>query len=361
LDHYPIFHSYKEGEQEVKRVITAAAALAAAAVVAAGLAAAAPPANGRLIVTSPVTNVGAATRVHLTSILAPNTYRTTIYVPAGYRAPGDVGTVGNNVGKAQVFLKDSDGNRVTLNGQLSVVNASQYPATGCTASPTHHEVWVLKATQTSGTATVTFPVFVDTQESSNLPASVAYTLQYCTGNLGQNISEVDLDLVRMFDNPQARGMYTWRAVYEPAGADGKPSTTQGVLAASAVPVSAQVSMKVSRVARASRTVTLTGNVTAARAALGGVRVQLFAGRSSRLALNRPRATVRTKADGSYRVTLHLGRGTWYARAKASTPYLDITAAGCADADSDKLAAKGCVDETLAPFIVQSKPLKQILR
>jgi hypothetical protein len=71
--------------------------------------------------------------------------------------------------------------------------------------------------------------------------------------------------------------------------------------------------------------------------------------------------VRTKADGSYRVTLHLGRGTWYARAKASTPYLDITAAGCADADSDKLAAKGCVDETLAPFIVQSKPLKQILR
>jgi hypothetical protein len=72
--------------------------------------------------------------------------------------------------------------------------------------------------------------------------------------------------------------------------------------------------------------------------------------------------VRTKADGSYRVTLRLAQGLWYARAKASTPYQDITpGGGCTTADPNHLAAKGCVDATLAPFIVTSKPLKSVLR
>ena len=72
--------------------------------------------------------------------------------------------------------------------------------------------------------------------------------------------------------------------------------------------------------------------------------------------------MRTKADGSYRVTLRLASGLWYARAKASTPYQDITAGGgCTSADPNHLAGKGCVDATLAPFIVTSKPLKSVLR
>jgi hypothetical protein len=326
------------------------------------VAAAAPPTQGRLVVSSPVTNVGAASSVHLTSILAPNTYRTTVYVPAGYRAPGGVGTVGENVGKAHVFVRTGDGSRLTLNGQLSVANPSQYPQTGCSAvAGTHRAVWVLKATQTQGTATVTFPIFVDRQSPSlKLPASVAYRLQYCTGGLGVDIAEVDLDLVRMFVNPAARGMYMWRTVYEPSSDGASVDSGQSRLAASAVPVGTQVSLTSQHVTSRPGSVTLSGAVLVAKKPLGGVRVHLYVGRSPRLALRFPKATVRTKADGTYRVTVRLGKGTWYARAKATSPYLDITpGGGCTTADRDHLSTKGCVDATLSPFIVQSKPLIRI--
>jgi hypothetical protein len=253
---------------------------------------------------------------------------------------------------------------VTLNGQLSVVNASQYPDTGCTGTAKHHEVWVLKANQTGGTGTVTFPIFVDTPDSApSMPATASYTMQYCTGGLGVNVSEVDLDLVKMFVNPETRGMYVWRAVYAPASSTGETAdTTKSTLAAAAVPVNAQVTMKANAVRNHPHWITITGSVTAARAPLGHVKVQVYVGRSSRLALNRPKATVRTAADGSYRVTLRLTRGLWFARVKASTPFQDVTpGGGCTGADPDKLSAKGCTDATLAPFVITSTPLKSILR
>jgi hypothetical protein len=355
----------KEGASQVKRVFLAAATAAVAAVVAVSLASAAAPTQGRLIVSNPATNVGQNPAVSLSTILAPNTYRTTIYVPAGYRAPGGVGAIGNNVGKAHVYVTQADGSRITLNGQLSVVNATQYPDTGCTAvaGAKHQSVWVLKATQSNGTATATFPIFVDSQEtSSTMPATAAYTLTYCTGGLGLNITQVDLDLVRMFVNPQTRGMYIWRAVYDPASADGKSAASaSGVTTAAAVPVNAQVTLRSARVKAHTRWVTLSGFVSVVNKPLGGIKVQVFVGHQSRIALNRPKATVKTKADGSYRVTLRLGAGHWFARAKASTPYQDITpGGGCNTVQIDKLSAKGCVDATLAPFIVMSAPVKRLL-
>jgi hypothetical protein len=101
-------------------------------------------------------------------------------------------------------------------------------------------------------------------------------------------------------------------------------------------------------------------VTAVSHPLGNIKVQLFVGHSRKLALDRPRVTVRTKANGTYRVTLRLaGKGAWYARAKASTPYQDITAGGGCSSVKDTLAAKTCVDATLAPFIVLTKPLLRV--
>jgi hypothetical protein len=349
----------------VKRALLAAATAALAAVVAVSLASAAAPTSGRLIVSNPATNVGQNPAVSLSTILAPNTYRTTVYVPAGYRAPGGVGAVGNNVGTAQVYVTQADGTRITLNGQLSVVNANQYPSTGCTAlsGSTHREVWVLKANQSNGTATVTFPVFVDSQETNpNLPASAAYSLTYSTGGLGLNISQVDLNLVRMFVNPQARGMYIWRAVYDPASTDGKSAASNGgVTAAAAVPVNAQVTVKSTRVKAHTRWVTLSGFVSVVNKPLAGIKVQVYVGHQKRIALTRPKATVKTKADGTYRVTLKLGAGHWYARAKASTPYQDITpGGGCSSVQADEVSAKGCVDATLSPFVVMSAPVRKLL-
>jgi hypothetical protein len=219
-------------------------------------------------------------------------------------------------------------------------------------------VWALQATQTNGNGTVAFDVYVDTPETNpSLPATTAYSLQWCTGGLGLNITEVDLDLVRMFVNPDARGLYVWRAVYEPS--DGKAILTgSSVGVAAAVPIDPQVTLKAVHAGR-SRRVTLSGFVTAVSTPLAGVKVQVFVGRQKRIALTRPRATVRTKTDGSFRVTLPLGAGHgWYARVRAATPYLDITSSGCAAAQ-DTLAAKGCVDATLSPFAVTSHPALRV--
>lgn len=344
----------------MKRAVIAALGATLVAVLAVAFASAAVPKQGRLVVSNPANNVGTAGQISLTNVLAPNTFRTTIYVPAGYRAPGDVGAIGNNVGKAQVYVRTASGSRITLNGAISVVNAAQYPDTTCSTAK-HHEVWVVKAKQDKGTATVEFPVFVDTPDTNpSMPATAAYTLQYCTGNRGLNITQVDLDLVRMFVNPQARGTYLWRAVYDAATADGKgiaSGSSTGV--AAAVPLSTEVTMKVNAVPKHRFWKTITGSVNIADKGLGHVKVQVFVGHSRKLALNRPKATVWTKADGSYRVVLRLAKGTWYVRTKASTPYRDVTAGGGCSTVTDSLATKNCVDATLSSFVVVSNPLTRL--
>jgi len=346
----------------VKRAAIAALLAVLTATVAVSLASAAAPTNGRLIVSNPDLNVGANGAIHLTAIQAPNTYRTTIYVPAGYRAPGGLGAVGNNVGKAQVFATQPDGSRITLNGQLSVVPTATSPQTQCESSSKHAAVWMLEAHQVNGTGTISFPVYVDTTSTSpNVPVTASYTLQFCAADRGVNVTEVDLDLVKMFVNPDARGMYMWRAVYEPTQGNGTTiASANSVGVVAAVPVDAQVTMHATKVRAKKGWYTFTGMVTAVSHPLGNVKVQLFLGHQRRLALNRPRATVHTKANGTYRVTLKLtGNGAWYARAKASTPYQDITAGGGCSSVKDTLAAKPCVDATLAPFIVLTNPLLRV--
>jgi len=130
--------------------------------------------------------------------------------------------------------------------------------------------------------------------------------------------------------------------------------------AAAVPLSTKVTTKVNAVARKAHWKTITGSVNIVNKGLGHTKVQLFVGKSKNLALTRPKATVYTKADGTYRVTLRLSKGTWYVRAKASTPYRDITTGGGCTTVQDSLATKNCVDATLSPFIVLSKPLTKIL-
>lgn len=346
----------------MKRAILVAAAAALAAIAVTSLASAAAPTRGRLIVSNPATNVGVAASTTITSIQAPNTYRTTIYVPAGYRASGGLGAVGNNVGKAVIFAKQANGSRITLNGVISVVPSTTASNTGCESTTnTHAAVWMLKANQTKGDATIQFPIYVDTADTnSNVPATAAYMLQYCSAGRGVNVTQVNLDLVRIFNNPTTRGMYAWRAVYDPSASSGKTVAGAGTVGVAAdVPISTQVTMVSRHVSSKPHWVTLSGRVTAVNQPLAGAKVQLFVGHDRHLNLSRPRATVHTKADGTYRVTLKLpGKGAWYARAKASSPYRDITATGCA-ALKDNVAATNCADATMSAFIVVSNPLKRI--
>ena len=148
----------------MKRTVLTAALAALAAVAVASLAAAAPPSGafGRLIVVNPATHVGSNGNTTIQAIQADNTYRTTVYVPAGYRAPGGLGAPNAKVGKATVFLKQPDGSRVSLNGTLTAVDPSQYTTGTCAAaSGAHAAVWLLKAQQANGSASTQFPIYVD--------------------------------------------------------------------------------------------------------------------------------------------------------------------------------------------------------
>ena len=197
---------------------------------------------------------------------------------------------------------------MSLNGTLTAVDQAQYANGTCaTGKGLHAAVWLLKAQQSNGSASVQFPIYVDDQTTTTQDkAFFSYTMQFCAGSAGQNVIEVDLGLVRMFVNPAARGIYLWRAAYEPATSDGKSvQADQSVSVASAVPIDAQVTVASRRIARKPGWRMLSGVVTAGNHALGNVKVQLFVGHQRRLALNRPRVTVRTKADGTYSVALRL--------------------------------------------------------
>jgi hypothetical protein len=370
-----ISHYDQKEAGTVKRPVLAAATALLALLAAVPLAGAAAPAQGRLIVVAKQTNVGANGGVTIHAIQAPNTYRTTVYVPEGYRAPGGLGKVGNQVGTVTLFAQEADGSRVTMTGTLTAADPARYVgvdnpfkqdfAACAGGSGEHSAVWVVDAQQTGGAATARFPIFVDdtaTTDTNDAPWAT-YRLRWCataSANVNLPVTTVALSLVKMFVNPQSRGMYLWRAVYDPTTSDGKTiASDDSVSVASAVPISAQVSARSTRLG--AHIVRISGHVLAGTHPLAGVRVQVFVGRQQRVALNRPAATTRTRADGTYSVTVRVARGVHWLRAKASTPYLDITpGGGCAqEAGVPQLAGRGCVDATLAPFVVVSKPVLRL--
>jgi hypothetical protein len=348
----------------MKSLVTALAGATVAAVVAATFAAAAPPTQGRLIVVNPANRTNALGQTTLVSISAPGTYRTTVYVPLGYRAPGGLGTLGKEFGKATVYVGQADGSRITLNGTLTRVDPAAYANSTCATDRAAHDVvWLVKAQQTKGTAAAEFPVFVDRITAGKETGFASYKLQWCASSAANaNVVETDLTLGKLFVNPVSTGMYIWRAIYEPAAADGKTiASDQSVSVASAVPLNTQVTTNVSKTRRTGRWVNFSGNVTVANHPLAAVKVMLFVGHQKHVALNRPKAVVKTKADGSYRVLLRLGPGHWWVRTKATSPALDITpGGGCTETPGEpRLGAKGCVDATLTAFEVLNPTVRRV--
>ncbi len=358
----------------MKRLVLALAGVLLAAVTAAALATAGPaPKNGRLVVVNENVHSGVASGPSIVTMLPANTYRTTVYVPAGYVAPGGVGKIGNSVGKATVFGTTSTGARVTMTGTLTVVDPTRYQDVtnplkfdfeNCATSTKHSAVWLLSVKQTTGSASTQFPVFVDRTgvDTKNGSPWAAYQIQYCAhaaANLKLNIGQVDLKLVRMFNNPDRRGMYFWRAVFEPLAAGGKSAQSTGsALVAAAVPVAPQVTLRWHRLN--GTTVIVSGRVTAANQSIRGVKVQVYAGANKRLQLSHPSGVARTNAVGQYVIRLHAKPGSWWVRAKATTPYLALTdRKPCASATAglpSNITDKGCVDTTLSPFRVLSTPV-----
>jgi hypothetical protein len=339
------------------RIGTIAALAAFAALALAGGALATP----RLWVVNPSNHVGGLAPTSILIRQDAGTARATVFVPAGYRLPVRLNQrIGRAFGTADVIVAQADGSKLTLSGSVRGAVPQSYANSTCAADKAQHDaVWLIDAKQVRGTASATIPVFVDHVVGGDEAQFGSYKLQVCAASAANmSVTGVNLRLRSTFLNPLTRGYYVWRAVFDPTAPDGKTiASADSVSARALVPLNVQLSVTPKRVA-GKRWVTFTGSLLGAQEPLGNVRVRFYAQHSARINLaRRPAATVRTKADGTYRVTLRLGRGPWFVRAQAAAPTRDATATGCSLAGEPTAGAKGCVSATMTPFTVRTRVVR----
>jgi hypothetical protein len=316
-------------------------------------------ATPKLWVVSPTSRVGAAAPVSVITRQDAKNGRTTVFVPSGYRIPGGLNQrMRAGFGTADLLVREADGSTTSLDGTVSGVAPQTFADNACASDKAQHDaVWVVRAQRASDGAAVKLPVFVDHIVGGADAKFGDYKLQFCAGSAtGLDVAGVDLKLTDVFVNPGSRGWYIWRARFDPLAADSKTIDPAASTSAHAVvPLNVQLTMTPKRVS-GKHWVMFTGKLTAAQVAMGTVQVRVYAGRSARLRLDRPVATVRTNGQGVFRALFRLGKGTWYARGVATSPTRDITASGCAGpAAAEPVAgAQGCVSASLTPFSTSSR-------
>ena len=290
----------------------------------------------------------------------------TIYAANGYTATLNqaVGTqIGTVHARAQARAISPDA-ILSIDGVVRVANQNdatvRQQSIGCTGSATHAATWIL-ALQAAGTP-LNIPVFVDQAAGAEL-AFASYKLQICLASpevppaqggaaFGAKVLEATMALNGVFSNPTSAGQLVWRTLftpYVPKTATANPAGT--VEARSIVLVPQAITLKASTLKK-SRSVRLTGKLTAGGAAASGVRVTLFSGRSAKKLKATGSAT--TNAAGSFRFTRKASTRTMFFQVRASAGVRDAGTAGCA---GTSLAPAGCVNATLSEISAQSRVIK----
>ncbi|HEY1367705.1 MAG TPA: hypothetical protein VGF23_11340 [Gaiellaceae bacterium] len=162
------------------------------------------------------TGLGQAADVELDVSVAASaapTSKLTIDVPSGYAL--DVARpVGTKIGTATVKLATGS-TLIAGSGQIVVADPSTGAGQSC-AVGTHAAVWAVSIYIAGQQLTV--PVYVDAASPDHADA-MSYTLQSCfaapSAAGGLRVAEVDLSLKSMLKNPEATGMYLWRALVTP--------------------------------------------------------------------------------------------------------------------------------------------------
>jgi hypothetical protein len=309
----------------------------------------------------------AQTTISLTADKDQNSIaKITIYAPGGYTATLNqaVGTqIGTVHARAQARAISPDA-ILSIDGVVRVADQNdatlRQQAVACTGSPTHAATWIL-ALQAAGTP-LNIPVFVDQTAGAELTFA-SYKLQICLTSpeipqsqggaaFGAKVLEATMALNGVFSNPTSAGQFVWRALFTPyvpntgtANPAGTVETRSLVLIPQSITLSASTSKK-------SRSVRLSGKLTAGGAAVAGVRVTLFAGRSAKALKATGRAT--TNASGAFRFTRRSSNRTLFFQVRASSGVRDAGAAGCA---GTSLAPAGCVNATISALSAQSRVVK----
>ena len=333
-----------------KRSSTAVAALVAAIAVPAIVIAAT---NAYTSPTLKVRYAGAATVISASAAVADDaTAVAAIYVPTGTaitatQAPGtQLGTV-----NAQVSALALGGALLPLTGPIVVAPPGVVPAAAqalCTQGATPTAVWLLQLTAAG--QTINLPAYLIPTagaETARGPAKLVFCLappdipvDKGGATFGAKFLSAELTLNGVFGAVQAGA---WIAFWTPWQAGTGQLNAAGTVASPAAVAPGSVTVKAKK---AGIGAVVSGVVTQAGQARGGVPVQVFAGLTR--ATLKKLATVKSKGSGTYSYNAKVGK---YFRVKAIAPA--AAAAPLCAALTPLLGGIPCVNPTVNGFTAQS--------
>jgi hypothetical protein len=258
-----------------------------------------------------------------------------IYVPTGYSIAA--ATPGTQIGQAtaSVFSRDT-GLTLPLEGPVTADDPAKHAADPCSPG-TNFAVWLL-ALSVAG-QNVTVPVYVN-PTSGAATALGSYKITTCLAPpdvpqgtpgrspQGAQLLDANFTINTGVTLPSSAGTYVWRMFGTPYNPGlGTPSVTGTVESRSFLGLPGRVTLSAKYVAK-TNTYRLTGRVLAGSTGVGGVRVQIYRGRTvGSLAL---KSSTTTKSNGTYATAGHLQpRKTTYFQARVKVNEQEDTD-GCSD-------------------------------
>ncbi len=302
-----------------------------------------------------------ANTIKITSSAADDaTAKISIYAPLGYTV--NLGqAVGAKIGKvnAQIIAIALGGALLPLTGDIVVDDPAKYtsaPASvACAGATAHSAVWLLNLSVAGQTLAV--PVYVDKTTGAEATfasmklvtclASPYATIAQGGNSVGAKAVSIDFTFNGVLTNPAAPGDSTWRALFTPwAASSGTATNPAGTIESRSI-----VRLPGSLTFAASRG-KVSGKVSAGGKGLGGLRVQIWAGRTAKKLAKL--GTVKTKSNGSF--SYKTKKGTFY-QAKLTLGTRGNTTAGCAGGSFPAFAPVPCATATIGGWTTASKKVK----
>lgn len=228
--------------------------------------------------------------------------RLTLDVPNGYGAA--LAHADNaSLGPASVSTVPVGGGAETdFSGRIVAMSAAAYAASAsaqaCAPGP-HPATWDLQVRSAAG-ASLSIPIAVD-RHNRGIELAMCFDAEQATN---VEVSAVEFKPADVFANPQLAGKYLFDATATPLGADGSPSTLSDfeMRAYEDLPSSLSVSASYRR---ATKTLTVTGQLRTSGGPHSGTNVQLWATQTAAATNVKLLGAGRSGANGRYTITRKL--------------------------------------------------------
>lgn len=307
---------------------------------------------------------GPGATIHVS--LAPTddpTAKVTIYAPPGYTADLSA-AAGAELGKvsAKVTAADLGGVTLPLEGTVKAANPADFvgPPNNACVPGTHQAVWLLVLTAAGQTLQV--PAYVDAAAGPEAAFS-SYKIQICLpppdippgtpgrATFGAKLFDATFS-VNVYATPAA-GEYRWRSLWTPYTPGKGTANPVGTVEAQSLVRSPVALTLAPKFDKKKRSATLTGSLTENGQGIGGVQLQLVAGKTATSL--KPVGSATTGSDGSYTVTRKSVLQTTFFQTQATVAARDLGAAGC----TATFAALGiqCVSAAIGEVTASSSVVK----